>query len=239
MNATIYLVRHGETSANKNGIVQGHSDYQLNDHGRQQAQQAALALADVKFDSVFSSDLSRAFETASIIVSKNKSFGQVDKITKWKSLRERCFGILENKTMAEYALHVKVSEDEAMLRRRIWSFTPEGGESMDELFKRAKTCFNELCHVLKKMAKVSADPTILVVSHGGLIREFVHLLVAEKNCQMPPETSHRAIPGNTCITMIHVQFVEDGNPKEILKCSKLYDISHLENLKVLDSEAAV
>ena len=63
----IYIVRHGETDWNKEHRIQGHVDIPLNDQGKLDAKKAKDKLKKVKFDVVFSSPLSRAYETAKII----------------------------------------------------------------------------------------------------------------------------------------------------------------------------
>ena len=65
----IYLVRHGQTEWNKTHKFQGRSDVPLNDEGREQVKATAMALKDVPFDAVYASPLSRAVETANLIMS--------------------------------------------------------------------------------------------------------------------------------------------------------------------------
>lgn len=55
-----YIVRHGETEANKRQIIQGHLDTELNEEGLTQACKTADILENVPFIKAFSSDLSRA-----------------------------------------------------------------------------------------------------------------------------------------------------------------------------------
>ena len=65
MDATrIIAIRHGETSWNATGRIQGHTDIPLNATGQAQAQQAAQALADETLAAIYSSDLQRAWQTA-------------------------------------------------------------------------------------------------------------------------------------------------------------------------------
>ena len=64
----IYIIRHGKTEMNKANLLQGRSDYPLNEEGIRQAQKAAELLRDVHFDHVFSSPLGRALQTAAILV---------------------------------------------------------------------------------------------------------------------------------------------------------------------------
>ena len=56
----VYIVRHGETQENRDGIIQGQQDTFLNAIGVEQARMVGEALKDVKFGIAFSSDLSRA-----------------------------------------------------------------------------------------------------------------------------------------------------------------------------------
>ena len=64
----LYIVRHGETDWNKARKIQGRSDIPLNEFGRHLARETAKGLADVHFDLCFTSPLSRAKETAQIIL---------------------------------------------------------------------------------------------------------------------------------------------------------------------------
>lgn len=60
MVVRVYIVRHGETQANRDGIIQGQRDTSLNAIGLDQARMAGGALKDAKLGIAFSSDLSRA-----------------------------------------------------------------------------------------------------------------------------------------------------------------------------------
>jgi len=58
--ARVYLVRHGETQANRDGIIQGQQDTELNALGEEQARIVGEALKEEEIGCAFSSDLSRA-----------------------------------------------------------------------------------------------------------------------------------------------------------------------------------
>ena len=64
----IYIIRHGKTERNQANVLQGRSDYPLNDEGIRQAEAAADRLRNIRFDHVFSSPLTRAVQTAKIVV---------------------------------------------------------------------------------------------------------------------------------------------------------------------------
>src|SRR5437763_959341 len=94
---TIYIVRHGQTGHNVADIVAGYTDSHLTEEGEKQAAKAADAFGDIKFDAVFSSDLSRAFKTAEIIALEKNI-----KVNTTQLIRERNFGIWENKPADEF-----------------------------------------------------------------------------------------------------------------------------------------
>jgi len=64
---TLLLVRHGETNWNAERRWQGHADVPLNDRGRKQARTLAEQLAGERIDVIYTSDLSRARDTADAV----------------------------------------------------------------------------------------------------------------------------------------------------------------------------
>ena len=80
----IYIVRHGQTDWNVEGIYQGRIDIPLNKTGIEQAKKTKEELKGIKFDKVFSSPLKRAIETAQIICN--------NPIIKDDRIIERCNG---------------------------------------------------------------------------------------------------------------------------------------------------
>ncbi len=63
----IYLCRHGESEYNAKKIVQGHIDTQLTEKGINQAKFLGEFLKDKKIQKIISSDLKRAYQTASVV----------------------------------------------------------------------------------------------------------------------------------------------------------------------------
>ncbi len=89
----LILVRHGETDQHVKGILLGQKiDAGLNRNGISQATKLALRLKKEKIDTIFSSDLKRAKETARIINDYHDL-----KIKYTKKLRERNFGVFQGK----------------------------------------------------------------------------------------------------------------------------------------------
>ena len=91
----VWWVRHGSTDWNKIKRWQGNSNVDLNDEGREQAKSLAVKLAPIPFDQVWSSDLSRCYETAKL------ALPLIDNIRQDQRLREINFGLVEGHTWSE------------------------------------------------------------------------------------------------------------------------------------------
>lgn len=162
---TIYLVRHGETDNNKNDIIQGSQvDMVLNKKGEKQSQQAAKLLKTVPFNAAFSSDLVRAKQTAEII-----SLQHHLAVTTTKAIRERGFGDYEGRSIKQYNEDLKdlLAEFETLSDEAKLSFDfPYGIENLNQAVTRLIT-------FLREISVAYLGKTVLVVSHGALIRHFL------------------------------------------------------------------
>lgn len=120
--ATLVVVRHGETSANTDGIWHGSTDTALTPRGRAQAERVAARLARECADAVavYASDLRRARDTADPIA---RALG-LEVIT-WHGLREFDLGSWEGKTYRELLTEHRPWEH----MRADPHFAPHGGES--------------------------------------------------------------------------------------------------------------
>jgi len=92
----LYLVRHGETESNRQGLAMGRADISLNERGRWQVQRLARTLAIEPLAAVYSSPLSRALDTARAIASEHGLPVQVE-----EGLIEMDIGEAEGLTYAE------------------------------------------------------------------------------------------------------------------------------------------
>jgi broad specificity phosphatase PhoE len=143
----LYLVRHGETDWNRQRRIQGLTDIALNEAGREQARATGRRLATRRWDGVYASPLSRAFETAEIIAAE---LG-LPEPTPLDALVERNYGEAEGL-------------DFAQVDRR-W---PERGdvpgqETREEVVAR-------VLPALRALAAQHPGESLVVVSHGGAIR---------------------------------------------------------------------
>jgi 2,3-bisphosphoglycerate-dependent phosphoglycerate mutase len=135
---TFLLVRHGETDWNADGRLQGQTDRRLSDFGRRQARQLADELGGEEFQAIYSSDLSRARETAEILGERLGLAVALD-----PDLREKDWGTWEGLTSVE--------------RDRV-EFIGESTETHQERILRSLRRISE---------RHPGDGQILVVTHGG------------------------------------------------------------------------
>ena len=117
METIIILVRHGETVDNARQIMQGQTQGELNEKGREQARQVAERLADEPLDAIVASDLHRAIQTAEIIAAPHSMTVQTTAL-----LRERDWGSFTGRFIPE-------------LRGEVW---PDDIESEEALLERAR-----------------------------------------------------------------------------------------------------
>jgi len=156
----ILLVRHGETDWNLAQRFQGHSDVPLNQVGLRQAQALRDHLSAETIGMIYSSDLQRAHETAKII-SNGKNKLQND-----ARLREVHFGEWEGLTY--YEIQKKYPGQLAAWEQDVYKVAPPNGETLEALASHTQSFMNDLLLNHK-------DETILIVTHGGVIRVLICL----------------------------------------------------------------
>lgn len=153
----VYLVRHGETDANKNKIMQGQTqNLQLNKNGIRQATNLKNKLKDIKFNVCFTSPLIRAWSTAMILV------GDRIEIKEDKRLIERYLGNLEGQDRSTYSVS------------KYWDYNlnsnDEKVEKIQDIFERCNSFIEDL------KINYNDDDTILIVSHGAITRCLHHII---------------------------------------------------------------
>lgn len=177
----IYFVRHGETKANKERLLFGQLDWDLNKEGIKQAGQAAFKLSKIKAHYIISSPLKRAIHTAKLISKKQK----VKKIIIEKELMEKSEGLWEGKSYWQIK-----KEDLKIYKQWLkdpFRNKPPRGESVLDLNKRVIKFY-------KRVLKKHNGKNIIVVCHSGPIRLFVlHLLKANIDKFWHLKTEHCSI----------------------------------------------
>jgi broad specificity phosphatase PhoE len=160
----LLLVRHGQSTANARGIWQGQMEFPLSEEGRKQADRAGLALSRVPFEGLYSSPLSRAHETASIIRDRAGFAGEIVLV---EGLSERRGGILEGYTWAEQERRNPELAKKflAIPEEKRWVLV--GAETDEKVISR----FGEA--IASISARHPGGSRIVVVSHGGVMRAFL------------------------------------------------------------------
>ncbi|HUD44086.1 MAG TPA: histidine phosphatase family protein [Patescibacteria group bacterium] len=159
---TIYLVRHGRTDWNDKKLVQGHTNIPLNLEGQTTAQELAKEFRDIKFDKIYTSDLSRARETAEII-----ALGHKLAVETTKALRERNFGNVEGKSHDIFPEMNRLLDSLDDKTRYSYKFDSNMEMENDE------EVMNRFIPFLREIAIANPGKTVLVVAHGGPMWMFL------------------------------------------------------------------
>jgi len=183
----IYLVRHGETDANREGVIQGQIDTQLNELGKRQAELVALRLRSISFDIALTSDLSRATRTAETIL----AYHQGATLVKQKELRERLMGDLQGMHMLQWSHRAKVVDEKA--------------ESVGEFTKRVNKWWDGfILEASLLLSKADGTPhEAIVVAHGGVIKTLLRSLLIQRRLSCA-EGVNMGKCGNTSVSIIEV-----------------------------------
>ncbi|HNP07085.1 MAG TPA: histidine phosphatase family protein [Cyclobacteriaceae bacterium] len=153
----IYLIRHGQTEFNLNGIVQGSGiDSSLNAFGVEQANSFYNTYQHISFDKVYTSTLKRSVQSVSSFIDK----GIVHE--SYEGLNEINWGNKEG---------TKITQEEDDYYRWLlkqWqnnkiSLRIEGGESPEDVAARQRS-------VLNTILNRAEEQTILICMHGRAIR---------------------------------------------------------------------
>lgn len=156
----IYLIRHGQTTGNAKGVVQGSIDLDLNDIGRGQAEKLAWRFADIPVDKIYSSPLIRARNTAQAIadiagisVEMVPDIAEIGFGDKWEGKSMEY--IRENYPVEAQRLH-----DAPHLHEL------DGGESM-------KTVYDRMHRAIDRIAAENDGKTVVIVTHGCALQNYL------------------------------------------------------------------
>ncbi|MBN2064666.1 MAG: histidine phosphatase family protein, partial [Sedimentisphaerales bacterium] len=182
----IYIVRHGETNWNIEGRMQGWLDIPLNEAGLKQTQAVALALVGRGIDRIYSSDLSRAADTA-------KEIGRVLDlpVDLEPGFRERHCGIGQGLTLAELAEKFPQVAHQFLQGGPDYAI-PEG-ESIRQRHDRCKAA-------LETVSARHPGQTILIVAHGGTLSSIFNFVLA-----LAPDTPRHHSLFNGSINRVSVK----------------------------------
>lgn len=169
MSGTLVLVRHGQSEWNLKNLFTGWRDPDLTALGIEEAKAGGKAIAEtgIKFDIAFTSDLTRAQKTLSLILDE---IGQQGLETiRDQALNERDYGDLSglNKDDARE----KWGEEQVHIWRRSYDVPPPGGESLRDTGARVWPYY---IHTIQP--HVLSGGNVLVAAHGNSLRALIMAL---------------------------------------------------------------
>lgn len=156
MNRKLLLVRHGETEDNFDGRFAASDDTPLSERGVDQIQQTARQLcADYSPDLLLTSAPRRARQSAELLA---EVFGL--EVSVLPGIQERGFGCLRGQVYAR--MGELMMADPVYDPAHLWNWSPEGGESLEDVRARAINALNAV--------GAMGGGVALVVTHGAVIQ---------------------------------------------------------------------
>jgi len=194
----VYVIRHGLSRANEEGIIQGLADSPLSDIGRAQADLLGRYLRrnGVHPEEVFSSPLKRALETAQLIAG---AMNPVPPVRAVEGLTEVDVGMLSGLPLEE--AYSKYPEKWAPDVNKWLDFSSFGGESFEKFFARAESAVRD---IMREWDDLLADRTAFFVTHAGTMRPLLRTLLNAEGDFM------YFTFGNCCYVRIEYRKVRDS-----------------------------
>lgn len=157
----LYLIRHGESEANRRRLFAGQSNFDLTETGHRQAAGAASFFKDIRVDKIIASDLLRAYHTAvplseerGLVIEKNENFREIF-AGKWEGA---AFDEIEEKYPVDYGVW----------RTDIGCACCTGGESVCHLGERVLAA-------ITKAAIENDGKNVVIATHATPIRALLSL----------------------------------------------------------------
>lgn len=199
---TFYLVRHGRTLWNEQGLLQGFGNSALTELGVKGAKQTGAALQHIPFVAAYSSCLQRTIDTAQYIL------GERDvPLFQHKGLNEQYFGSWEGLPVEKLR---SLDEFNQMLKDAAnYKAQSNGGETFEQLAKRAMKA-------LQDIIQVHEQGNILIVSHGHTLRLLLALLAGTGWQEHRDEGKSQSLL-NCAINIVHYKQSNETDGKFIIE----------------------
>ncbi len=179
----IYIVRHGETRWNAEGRIQGHTDIELTEWGREQARATARRLAGISLSAAYCSDMARTRETALTILGERET-----PLYPVQELREYNKGVFEGLTPQEYQDRYPDLYQASLVNDP--DFAPTGGETI-------RQCQARLSGFIRMVREKHGEEDVLVVGHGGSLRSGLVALL-----DLPLEANWKFAMNNCALSIV-------------------------------------
>ncbi len=204
----LYVIRHGETDANVEGVTQGWLDMPLNESGVALAKLTGQAMKGIRFDRCISSPLKRAYDTAKLVLIESGN-GDLE-IETDDRIKEFSFGINEGKKLNSGLIPKEESE---RFYRDVFNFPgfPEG-ETVRELCDRTQEFLKELC-------REDDGKTYLIGIHGCALRAMLNFLYDD-----PEDFWQGQVPYNCAVNILKAS---EGKIRIVEKDKIYYDEKYI------------
>jgi broad specificity phosphatase PhoE len=208
----LLLIRHGESTANADGRLQGHLDIPLSDRGRRESDLLAERLSRLTIDALYTSTLSRARETAETVANR-LGLDVVERPALMERDVGELAGLTRDEIRARYPEYIRARTAGAA------NVTVAGYESDDDLAQR-------VMRVLEEIVGDHPRQTVAVVTHGGVIA-----VACRQTLQMPVARPGPFVVSNAGITTFDMR-EEDSDPwvRPRAQIVTLNDTCHLDGL---------
>ena len=215
----LWLIRHGESTGNRDGILQGQADLPLSPLGHTQVLALAARLRGQHFGALYASDLQRAQDTAAAVAAAVKLSLRTD-----ANLREIDPGAWSGLTTAQ--IRVRFPAEWLAWQQRDVVMKRGGGES----YVAAAERFRAACD---RIAEAHPGERILVVAHGAVIRLYLTLAMG-----IDLDRTWHLMISNTSITKVRPFAVAfDGDRPLAGRVVVVNDHAHLEALQTASGDA--
>lgn len=199
MSTHLYLIRHGESEANKIDAFAGHSQFKLTEQGRAQAQKVAEYLSTMHVDAIYASDLPRAYQTSLPTAAR---LGL--EVIPTKGMREINAGDWEGRTFTDLQTNDPAY---ATWMTDIGHARPTGGESVTELQARVLA-------EIERIARENDGKSVLIFTHATPIRTFA------AHCAGKTADTMREIPWMSNASVTHATYERESREFTMIEYDK-------------------
>ena len=186
----IYLIRHCETTANRDGVIQGTKEYDITDEGAAQLEKLKDRFENIHLDRIYTSPLIRTVKTA------NAVRGERDiELIKEKGFIEFNFGIYQGMPLLQ--IEKDFPEVYSTFKQEFYKMKAKGGQTYSDFYKTA-------WDTLQKTISQNKDKTVAIISHGGTIRAIMLKLLFDDMTRL------NDVPRVVNTAVFEIDFYEDG-----------------------------
>ncbi len=216
MSTRVIILRHGQSSYNSQGRIQGRSDLSvLTDRGQADAKMTSTAFQDLKFSAAYCSPLQRAHQTATTVLT---GLNQQDCLQTDDRLLEIDLPLWE--TMLNQEVREKYAEQYQAWKQRpheLKMLLPQADGGTQEFFP-VLALYAQATTFWQRIIPQHQGQTILIVAHNGINRALISTALG-----IPAHLYHSIQQSNCGVTVLNFS----GGWGENVQLESLNQTSHL------------